>query len=268
MKVLKGIGLSIIMALFLTNQVTYAQRVAEESLNKGLEYGSRGKFKEAKEEFGKALKGSKFQEGRVATLQCLEIIKDVTEQKLKGKTAIHFFKGGSYAHKGRIDQAIMEYTRAIETNPSFAVAYNSRGLVYSVKGQYDKALKDFTTALTINPRFAAAYTARASIYVVKGRYEKAIIDLTRAIEINPRLAVAYTSRGLVYFFKEQYDDAIIDFTKALEMNPSLGAIYTNRANAYYSKGRYGAAWEDVKKAQDLGYHVDPEFLEALRSRSK
>ncbi len=48
MKVLRGISLSILMVLFLTVGVTYAQSPANESYNKGVEYAAQGKFQNAK----------------------------------------------------------------------------------------------------------------------------------------------------------------------------------------------------------------------------
>jgi len=45
----------------------------------------------------------------------------------------------------------------MQTDLNDAEAYNNRGLAYSDKGQYDQAISDFTKALEIKPRFAAAY---------------------------------------------------------------------------------------------------------------
>ena len=44
MKVLRRIGLSILMVLFLTSELTYAENLAEESSEKGVEYAVQGKF--------------------------------------------------------------------------------------------------------------------------------------------------------------------------------------------------------------------------------
>ena len=122
------------MVLFLTFGVTYAQKPAEESYDKGVEYAVQGKFSKAKEEFEKALKVDPFL--RPAELS-LKSIKVVIEKKIKRETAIHLFKGDSYGNKGQYDQAISEYTKFIEINPEYAEAYNNRGAVYEKKGQYD-----------------------------------------------------------------------------------------------------------------------------------
>ncbi|HLG30957.1 MAG TPA: tetratricopeptide repeat protein [Candidatus Brocadiales bacterium] len=59
--------------------------------------------------------------------------------------------------------------------------------------------------------------------------------------------------------------SVVGETKVEE--PSDAEAYNNRAVAYYYKGEYDKAREDVHKAQDLGYHVNPGSLDALRKAS-
>jgi tetratricopeptide (TPR) repeat protein len=44
-----------------------------------------------------------------------------------------------------------------ETNPNDADVYNNRGLDYYNKGQYDQAISDFTKAIELNANDADAY---------------------------------------------------------------------------------------------------------------
>ena len=78
-----------------------------------------------------------------------------------------------------------------QTELSDPVAYYNRGVTYKSKGQYDQAISDFTKALEIIPRFAEAYNNRGNAYAMKGQYDQAISDFTKALEINPRFAGAY-----------------------------------------------------------------------------
>ncbi len=231
MKVLIRIGLSVLMILFLSIGLCYAQNVAGQSTTKGVDYAAQGKFKEANEEFARALKvDPSFGPAKRAS----KVMKDVSDQKIESQTAVHYFKGISYAIKGQYDQAISHYNQAIEINPTFANAYISRGVAYAQsRGQYDQAISDFSKAIEIRPQFAKAYKDRGSAYYKKGQYDQAISDYSKAIEINPRFADAYF----------------------------------NRAVAYYSKGEYEKAWGDVHKGQNFGHQVHPGFLNALRAVS-
>jgi len=165
------------------------------------------------------------------------------------------------------DQAISEYTKAIELNPNSAEAYYHRGFTYGEKGQYDQAISDYNKALEINPRYAEAHVYRGFAYGEKGQYDQEISDYNKALEINSKDAEAYYHRGFTYGEKGQYDQAISDYNKTLEINPRYAEAYYNRGVAYCFKREYEKSWEDVKKAQSLGCQIHPEFLDRLRKES-
>ena len=226
MKIFRVVGLLILMVLFFSSVVTYAQNLADESYDKGIEYATQGKFKEAKEEFEKALKADQFY---TSAEQNLKVTKDVIEQKIKRETAVYLFKGTSYYNKDQYGQAISDYTKAIEINPRYAVAYSNRGRAYDKKGQYDQAIKDFTKAIEVNPRFAGAYYNRGLAYKHKNQYDQAIIDYTKAIKVNPRFARAYSNRGVVYFLKlGDKNRGCTDFKQACELGNCKNYNITKR----------------------------------------
>ncbi len=105
----------------------------------------------------------------------------------------------------------------MQTDLNDADAYLKRGLAYAKKGQYDQAISDFTKALEINPRYAYAYNNRGLTYWNKGQYDQAISDFTKALEINPRDADAYVNRGVAYMSIGQYDKAWEDVDKAQDL---------------------------------------------------
>ena len=98
-----------------------------------------------------------------------------------------------------------------------ASAYNSRGVTYYQKGQFDQAIKDFTKAIEIQPRYAEAYCYRGIAYHEKGQFDRAISDCNKAIEINPKLALAYNIRSRARFFKKEYEKAWEDVNKTQEL---------------------------------------------------
>jgi tetratricopeptide (TPR) repeat protein len=49
------------------------------------------------------------------------------------------------------DQAIADYTKAIELKPDYAQAYTNRGLENEKLGQRDKAIADYHQALSLAP---------------------------------------------------------------------------------------------------------------------
>lgn len=197
------------------------------------------------------------------------------------KTAVDFFsRGNAHSNKGQYDQAIADFSKAVEINPRFAEAYYNRGNAYRAKREYKEAILNYTKAIEINPtNDMAAYQNRGHIYIVIGEYDRAISDFNKAIEINPRLAEPYNNRGCANRFKAEYNylrklpyrdsvrRAIMDFNKALEIRPSYPEAYYNRAIAYYLEGEYNKAWADVHRAQSMGCTGELKFLKDLRSAS-
>ena len=79
-----------------------------------------------------------------------------------GTAQYYYEQGDEHFKAGNLDQAITDYTRALEINPRYDVAYNNRGIAYRQKGQYDQAISDYNRALKINPRLAEAYYNRGN----------------------------------------------------------------------------------------------------------
>lgn len=182
MKVCRATRIFIIMILFLPIWVSYAQSSTMESYNKGVEYAIQGKFEEAKKKFGKALK---IDVENTTAIARLKTIKNVIEHKAEKEAAIHLFKGVAFVDRVKHDQAVKEFTRAIEISPRFVEAYLCRGLSYDVREQYDQAIKDYTKSIEIDPRDVTTYLNRGLVYDEKGQYDQAAKDYTKAVEMNP-----------------------------------------------------------------------------------
>jgi tetratricopeptide (TPR) repeat protein len=145
-----------------------------------------------------------------------------------------------------------------------AEVYNNRGFAYCEIGQYDQAISDFSKAIEINPRLAPAYNNRGAAYLYTAQYDQAVSDLSKALEIDPRLAHAYNNRGWAYIKMEQYDEAVSDFNKTIEIDPRLAEVYFYRAIVYSLLEEYDKALLDAIKAQKLGYQIPVEFIDNLR----
>ena len=56
--------------------------------------------------------------------------------------------------------------------------------------KYEEAISDFTKAIELNQEYAYAYNNRGYAYYNLGKNEEAISDLTKAIELNPDFELA------------------------------------------------------------------------------
>jgi tetratricopeptide (TPR) repeat protein len=152
-------------------------------------------------------------------------------------------KGVDYLKQNKVDDAILELTKAIELNPKSDKAYYDRGRAYDAKGEIDKAIEDYTNAIN-NPSaetIQAACNNRGLDYEKKGELDKALQDYTKGIEGMPNP----TFSGFKYF---------------------KSVLHRNRAEVYRVKGEFDKAMEDVRSIQALGGDADPAFIEKVRNK--
>jgi len=167
-------------------------------------------------------------------------------------------RGIAYAKLNKYEQAIEDFSKAIELDPDFAEAYNNRGLSYAELNEHEQAIKDYDKAIELNPNYAVAYNNRGNAYAKLNKYKQAIEDYDRAIKLNPALAGAYNNRGIAYAKLNKYERAIKDYGKAIELNPDFVEAYGNRGIAYLEIHRYEESARDLKKAGILFFHSGKE----------
>ena len=127
----------------------------------------------------------------------------------------HLDKGNSYFDKEKWDEAIAEYSTAIEIDPENAQAYGNRGASYAEKGMYEESISDYSTAIDLDPQNAILYYNRAIAYNYLAEYEKAIADCSTVIDdLELRNNWAYFQRGIAYFALNRYNEALNDFYNA------------------------------------------------------
>jgi tetratricopeptide (TPR) repeat protein len=147
--------------------------------------------------------------------------------------------GNIFASKGEYDRAILEYTKAIEIDHGYTLAYFNRGVTYDDKGEFNRAILDYTKAIEIDPKSSDAYFNRGNAYAQKSEYDRAILDFTKTIEINPKFPYAYNYRGIVYAKKGEYQRAILDYDRAIKLEPQYTEVVSRMFRTFcysYSSG--------------------------------
>ncbi len=81
---------------------------------------------------------------------------------------LDYYEEGEFALRvQKWDRAIEFFTRSIQDNPSFFVAYHNRAIAYSKKGEYDKSVQDLKKATQLNPDYPDAYGLLGLVYEIK-----------------------------------------------------------------------------------------------------
>jgi len=140
---------------------------------------------------------------------CTEVLRSVPNDPVLGQLLrldnVYLRRGIAYAAARKFEQAITDYTRAIEINSGNAFAYVNRGTAHAIIGAglaaaADRALSDYTKAIEIDPMFAEAYYRRAWQHFGAGNEDLARRDIAKAVSIDPR----YVDISKEDFFPEDY----------------------------------------------------------------
>jgi len=160
-------------------------------------------------------------------------------------------RGEGYRRADRGDEALADFSRAIELDPGPVRALISRAETYRLTRQCDHALADFSRAIELDPRSPGATVSRGETYYLMERYDEALDDFSRAIEISPGWAWAVIDRGETYRVMGRYDDALADFNRAIQLDPSSAWALINRAETFHLVKQYDDALADLNRGLEL-----------------
>jgi tetratricopeptide (TPR) repeat protein len=92
---------------------------------------------------------------------------------LTGQAIEHYRAACALGDEGRREEAIAEYSRAIEVFPDFFEAIDNRAFTHMELGMLEPALAGFEESLRVNPDGNAAYFSRGECLMKLGQYDEA-----------------------------------------------------------------------------------------------
>jgi tetratricopeptide (TPR) repeat protein len=165
-------------------------------------------------------------------------------------------RGYEFAKSDRLDEAIADYSRALELEPKsylLEAILRERASAYHAQGAEEQAMADYRELIRLTPKNFGSYGRLADFLVDQDQPELAIELYNQAFELNPnpKDGAIYESRGIAYLHLGDTAKALEDFNKALELNPRDWDSYNSRAWTLMTAGRLDEALADVTKAISL-----------------
>ena len=161
----------------------------------GIEYNNMGQYKNAIDEYTKALeiepekyialfnRANSFNNMKEYNMALKDYNIGLLKDSLNAKAICD--RGNVYSDMRRYDEAIADYTKAIKIYPEYSNAYNNRGNVFANLKEYEKAIEDYSMAINFRPANASAYNNRSNAYGSLMKYSNALEDINKAISLNP-----------------------------------------------------------------------------------
>ncbi len=172
-------------------------------------------------------------------------------------------RGLAYVSTRNYEQAIIDYTKAIELDAHFAEAYNNRSTAHLVMGNFGQAVVDCDRALELAPEFVAAYVNRGIAYTGLRDYDQALADYGKALELTPSNIYAFYNRGNTFLWMSKFQDAITDYSQTIALKSDFVPSYVNRGVAHTELKEYDLAMADFSEAIDL----NPDYVYAYYNRA-
>lgn len=146
------------------------------------------------------------------------------------------------------DQAVDDYTAAININNNLDDAYFGRGLALGRSGFIEDGIEDLGVFIKRNPKSSIAYTKRGVRYIWLGDMSSAKADLEMALKLDPRNAEAHDDIGVIFAKHGQYKEAAEHFMAAFGIDPTYQKAWYNMALVSYITSNDQLAFNYVENA--------------------
>ena len=148
--------------------------------------------------------------------------------------------------------------------PRTAEDHLLRGEVLARKGKTDEAIVEFEKAIEMRSEYVAAYINLGAAYGQKGMIDQSISASKQAIDLDPQNATAHYNLGNAYGIGGNYEEGFASFFKAIELDSGYAEPHYGLAVCYFATGHYELAAEHANKAEALGFKVPWRFRRALK----
>ncbi|HEV8487821.1 MAG TPA: DUF2012 domain-containing protein [Blastocatellia bacterium] len=150
------------------------------------------------------------------------------DQNVPDAAKKEFEKGAHLSDKGKIQDAIECFRKAIAIYPNYLMALNNLGVQYIKLGKWPEAVEHFQAAIEINSKAFSPRLNLAIALIEQKKYAEAIEDLNQAISIDSASPGAHLYLGIASLGTEEVDQAERELSTAL----SLGGTSYSLAHFY------------------------------------
>ncbi len=197
----------------------------------------------------------------------------------------YFGLGFDQFGKGRVDEALENYKRALRLNPDSSAILKNLGDAFSKEEQFPMAIECFESALRLRPDDPDTHSNLGAALDKSGRDDEAIQQYVEALRLAPDSALAHfrlgsslvkagrsgeaiehfrqaardksgyseamNNLGVALFNQGRSDEAIEQFRRVLQREPDHASTHLNLANALAARGKWAGAAEHYREAVRL-----------------
>jgi Tfp pilus assembly protein PilF len=167
--------------------------------------------------------------------------------------------GKVFEKQRKWDKAIENFEQAVQHKPDNANYQYDLGMAYSESKRTEDAEKAFKAATAADPKLFKAWWRLGKIYVLLDRPKEADDALRHAIEANTRFSKSYVALGYLYLDYDFNKEAAQVFQGCVTAKDDDGECHNGYGLALKNLKQFEQATGEFKKAID----DDPELYDAL-----
>jgi tetratricopeptide (TPR) repeat protein len=138
---------------------------------------------------------------------------------------------------GKPNEAKEKYSRILELDPNFHLAYQNLGAITAKEGNHKQAIDYFSRAIKIVPDYKNYYNIGVSFYRLE-EHEKAISFLKQALHYEKRFVLGHLLLAQIYQILENDEKTEIYLTNVIKIDPNHKSALGGLAMYYYERNRY------------------------------
>ncbi|MDR1676237.1 MAG: tetratricopeptide repeat protein [Tannerella sp.] len=169
--------------------------------------------------------------------------------------------------QGKLDDALVSYTAALNQQPKNEVVLSNRAELYTEMNETEKALSDYEVLLSVSPQNEDALFHRGLLHLGMQNLILAEADFEKILDLNKETVQGRLGYALLEKVRKNYDNCEAILNYLIGKRPEYWRLYEERAELYFLINKNGRAMADLNKV--FAEEPDPSAeLYVLRGRVK
>jgi protein O-mannosyl-transferase len=157
----------------------------------------------------------------------------------------------------RVAEARQRFAAAVLSDPAFAEARSNLGNALAAEGHADEAIDHYREAIRLKPNYVEPRIGLGAALLRSGRAADAASQYRDAVALDPSLAQAHNGLGGALATQGDADGALREYNEALRLNPRLATAHHNIALLYMKRGDAAEARRHLEAALSIDPSYEP-----------
>jgi len=149
--------------------------------------------------------------------------------------------GISHLNSDKIDEAIIYFQKALESDSYYLPAIENLSKAYYLKGEIDTALDICLKIEKLEPSNVKILNNIASLLITKRDLKKAFEYLSQVVRLDPKNIPALHNTATIFLLKREFDKAILYYRRALSIKSDLPSTLNNLGVCFAVRKSYKKA---------------------------